>query len=384
MNFFNNYDDSIQWTIPQCDQCLIPEVICKHYDHLEFLDCSISWKQINKGNIFVWQFQVKSFSKATDCHSYLAPSSCSAPHLNSKGVSLAKTVGTRLRTLHTNDHALLNDLNLFSGYMIARGYQETSIKYHLASMANRSRSLLLQGQYQKHRSFVLPLVTILHPSITVLTNLAKRSLQEATIMDPALQFIIPKTSLVVAYKKLPSLQLLLCRNDQNSLAAGPTSSSNHGYLNTGCNCLVCQVSLFGKYVRSPSLPGFLVRIPATVTCRSGPALVYHIVCASGRPECELAHYVGMASSSDKSVFPMHARWSNHKSQSKKRKNFCKLVNHLISFHRGEDPQKFMKITILQAAETPEEALLLETYWARRLFAFKPSGLNVREEDKSLE
>ena len=109
--------------------------------------------------------------------------------------------------------------------------------------------------------------------------------------------------------------------------------------------------------------------------------MYHIVCDSKRPECELAHYVGMASSSDPSVFPMHARWSNHKSQAKMKKNFCKLVNHLIQFHRGEDPQNFMKITILQSANTPEEATILETYWARRLFAFTPSGLNVREENK---
>ena len=53
---------------------------------------------------------------------------------------------------------------------------------------------------------VLPLVTNLHPSITVLTILAKTSLEEATIVDPSLQFILPKSSLVVAYKRLPNLQ----------------------------------------------------------------------------------------------------------------------------------------------------------------------------------
>ena len=49
LNFFNNYDRSIQWTIPQCNLCLMPEVLCQHYDHLEFLDCSVTWKQIRKG-----------------------------------------------------------------------------------------------------------------------------------------------------------------------------------------------------------------------------------------------------------------------------------------------------------------------------------------------
>ena len=44
LNFFNAYESSIQWTIPSCSECLIPQVVCQHYDHLEFLDCNIGWK----------------------------------------------------------------------------------------------------------------------------------------------------------------------------------------------------------------------------------------------------------------------------------------------------------------------------------------------------
>ena len=125
--FFNGFDNSIQWTLPMCSVCSIPEAVCPHYQQMEFLDCLITWKQIQKGDILVWQFQVQSYSKPTDCHAYLHPSSCTAPHLNSKGVSLAKTVGTRLRTIHTNDNALLQDLNLFSGYMFHSGSSMPSL-----------------------------------------------------------------------------------------------------------------------------------------------------------------------------------------------------------------------------------------------------------------
>ena len=76
---------------------------------------------------------------------------------------------------------------------------------------------------------------------------------------------------------------------------------------------------------------------------------------------------------------MRARWSNHKSHARKKVNKCQLVNHLLTFHRGEDPQQFLKITLLEAADTPEEARILEVQWTRRLFSFKPTGLNVREE-----
>ena len=125
---------------------------------------------------------------------------------------------------------------------------------------------------------------------------------------------------------------------------------------------------------------FGIKIPKTITCTSGPAVVYHIVCTADKPECRLAHYVGMASTSDyPAVYPMRARWSNHKSHARKKVNKCQLVNHLLTFHRGEDPQQFLKITLLEAADTPEEARILEVQWTRRLFSFKPTGLNVREE-----
>ena len=380
LRFFNNYEESIQWTIPHCQICSLPEVSCPHYTRLEFLDCCITWKQVLKGGIPIWQFQVSSYSKPTDCHAYLAPTSCTAPHLNSKGVSLAKTVGTRLRTLHTNDYDLLQDLNLYSGYMIARGYKEESIKYHLSSMANRSRDILLRGQYQNHRSFVVPFVTSLHPSTTMLTPLIKQAISEASQQDPTLQYIVPSSSVLVAYKKLRNLQLLLCRNDQNALVSQSNTIRSQGHTDTGCKCLVCKASTFTKYACSPAMPTFGIKIPKTITCTSGPAVVYHIVCTADKPECRLAHYVGMASTSDyPAVYPMRARWSNHKSHSRKKVNKCQLVNHLLTFHRGEDPQQFLKITLLEAADTPEEARILEVQWTRRLFSFKPTGLNVREE-----
>ena len=57
-----------------------------------------------------------------------------------------------------------------------------------------------------------------------------------------------------------------------------------------------------------------------------------------------------------------------------------MTTHLLNFHRGEDPQKFISIQILQSAQSVEEAKQLEIIWTRKLFAYFPSGLNVREED----
>ena len=57
-----------------------------------------------------------------------------------------------------------------------------------------------------------------------------------------------------------------------------------------------------------------------------------------------------------------------------------MTEHLIQFHKGEDPQSFVKITLLDEANTLQETRRLELIWTRKLFAFKPTGLNAREED----
>ena len=293
---------------------------------------------------------------------------------------MAKTVGTRLRTIHTNDKALLQDLNLFSGYMLSRGYKAESIKYNLATMANRSRQLLIKGHYHKPPSLVVPLVTDLHPSITVLTKLTKRSFEVAAKLDPLIDYLIPKSSLIVAYRKLPNLQLLLCKNDQNSLVSRSAPPQIMGYQNTGCKCLVCQASVFGRVVKPPSMPGFAVNLSSNVDCRSGPGVIYHIVCKSGKQCCKVAHYVGRAWTNVSKTYPMHARWSNHKSHFKNNHLNCELTHHLAKYHKGEDPQQFLKIQILEKVAEEELLVQRELYWQRKLFVFWPSGLCKRVEE----
>ena len=320
-----------------------------------------------------------AYSKPTDAHAYLSPSSCTAPHLNEEGISVAKTVGARLRAIHSSDQDLLHSLNHYSGYLIARGYQEKSIKFHLASMANRDRMGTLSGQFKPKPKFIVPMVTDLHPAITCLSTMISTSFSPVLQSDPILNIIIPPTSLVVAYRKLPNLMRYLCSPDQNKFMSQPPLNNVCGYLDTGCRCMVCKVSNFGRFVSSPSLPGFKLPIPGQVSCKSGPAVVYHLVCQSGRPECRRAHYVGMASTSKPNQNPMPYRWSNHKSHHKAAKNLCQMTNHLITCHKNENPQDFVTITMLEACRDKFEAKERETIWAYNLFAFHPTGLNIREE-----
>ena len=90
--------------------------------------------------------------------------------------------------------------------------------------------------------------------------------------------------------------------------------------------------------------------------------------------------MGRVSSSSTKVQAIASRWANHKSHFRKGRDFCTMTTHLLNFHRGEDPQKFISIQILQSAPSVDEANKLELIWTKRVFAFHPSGLNLREED----
>ena len=129
------------------------------------------------------------------------------------------------------------------------------------------------------------------------------------------------------------------------------------------------------------MPGYKVPVKGPTTCTSGPALIYHLICNSGRPECRKAHYVGLASTNVDGVKPMSARWSNHKSHHKKGKNNCQMTEHLLTCHKNEDPQNFVSITILEVCSNVDVARERETVWTFNLFAYQPTGLNKREETK---
>ena len=96
--------------------------------------------------------------------------------------------------------------------------------------------------------------TNLHPAITCLSTMISTSFSPVLQSDPILNMIIPPTSLVVAYRKLPNLMRYLCSPDQNKFLSQPPLNNVCGYLDTGCRCMVCKVSNFGRFASSPSLP----------------------------------------------------------------------------------------------------------------------------------
>ena len=170
---------------------------------------------------------------------------------------------------------------------------------------------MLKGEYKPKPKLTVQLETNLYPAITCLSNILPASFNPVCKADPLLDILLPPSSLMVADKKLPNLMKLLCSPDQNKYLSPPLPSNNSGYMDTGCKCMVCKASNFGRFARSTSMPGHRVPLPGTVTWSS------HCL------------------PSDK---PMSKRWANHKSHHKTGRNNCHMMDHFITCHKNENTQ----------------------------------------------
>ena len=241
LNLFNEFDPDIKWTCPECPcGCGLDSFLCKNSQEIEFLDCKLSLYQVQKtSNQRIWQIKMKPFYKTTDVHSYLHPKSCTSPHLNSFGVSQAKTIGTRLRGICSDDLDLLQAFNEYAGFLKSRGYSEYSIKYHLCQMGNKNRNSVLKTP-QTNPKMVFPLVTNLHPTLYCLRTMLKK-FSSNLFADPIMKRLF-ENKMLLSYRKLPNLQTIIAQPQRQHLNF--SLSSNLGYIPSGDNCQVCRASSF--------------------------------------------------------------------------------------------------------------------------------------------
>ena len=366
LNLFNEFDPDIKWTCPECPcGCGLDSFLCKNSQEIEFLDCKLSLYQVQKtSNQRIWQIKMKPFYKTTDVHSYLHPKSCTSPHLNSFGVSQAKTIGTRLRGICSDDLDLLQAFNEYAGFLKSRGYSEYSIKYHLCQMGNKNRNSVLETP-QTNPKMVFPLVTNLHPTLYCLRTMLKK-FSSNLFADPIMKRLF-ENKMLLSYRKLPNLQTIIAQPQRQHLNF--SLSSNLGYIPSGDNCQVCRASSFGRLVKPLSIPQFSVRIPATVTCQTKNC-IYYLKCKGSLLSCKKAHYVGSTENIKK-------RFANHKSHIKRKKVFCNATGHFIKHHPNIDPEELLEITILES-DISSNLNKLEDKWRWNLLTWFPFGLNTRE------
>ena len=118
LKILNSERDELTFTTEYCSCGNVLGCCSSCPASLPFLDCMVSvyMKEMEDGSILP-QIKTITYSKPTDIHHYIEPSSCT-PNLNERSPAIIKGVAHRLRATNMLDDDLLHSLNIFSGYMI--------------------------------------------------------------------------------------------------------------------------------------------------------------------------------------------------------------------------------------------------------------------------
>ena len=376
LDILNGEREELKFTTELCP-CGNVMGSCQHCPKtIPYLDCKVSiYQELLEDGSSVSQLKTTTYSKPTDVHHYIPPSSCT-PNLSSKFPAIIKGVAHRLRLTNMLDADLLVALNNFSGYLEASGYDKATIITFFTDIMKVSNRHLAFNIKEQDSRFKIALVTKLHPA---LPNLAKMIDQFYPIIKncPASSIIFPRSSLISAHRKLPTLSNILV---SNPFFIPQTPNSPRGFHQTpGCSCKLCKEATFATFISPSNSNGRGFNIPSPINCLA-VNVVYAIGCPCGRL------YVG------KTAAPK-GRWSNHKSHIRNQQKTCNLATHCAGDHTDSmvgpgklsasgDIKSLLKFTLLESVGphgSPETLEIVEEQWRNKLQSWAPNGLNSRED-----
>ena len=342
---------------------------------IPFLDCLISIYTIETDDgLAIPQLKTVTYSKSTDVHHYIEPTSCT-PNLHRKSTSIIKGVAHRLRITNMLDQDLLSAFNLFSGYLIASGYDKSTILKHFTEFLDVPNRSLVFKKKVIDTSFKIALVTDMHPA---LPNVQKVFDRYYSIIEscPFSSKILPRESLISTSRKLINLSGIVAGNPFSVPQQHPSLKGFQRVAN--CRCKVCKEAFFTSIVYPQLSKDRGYSLPAPITCAS-VNVVYLIICSCGK------YYVGRTEN------PRN-RWCNHKSHIRQNYTSCHLASHCVKHHKnliGED--KLYDVTevkgafkyILLEALGPhchlDDLKKREDIWRTRLESWYPVGLNKKDD-----
>ena len=359
------------------EKCLCGDVLgcCRSCDRsLPFLDCLISVYTVEVDGLSISQIKTVTYSKPTDVHHYIEPSSCT-PKLHSKSLAIIKGVAHRLRVTNMLDQDLLIALNKFSGYLVASGYDRSTIIKHFTDVLEISNRALVFREKSLDNTFKIAFVTDMHPALPNVQKVFDR-FYPVIMSCPFSSKILPRGALISANRKLRDLSSIIAGNP---FKLPPSNQHLKGFQQVeGCKCKVCKEGFCTSivYPQISKERGFSLPAPINCTCSN---VIYLIICSCGK------YYVGRTDKPRK-------RWANHKSHVRNSYTSCNLASHCVKNHPGlvgedtlyrlEEVRNAFKFTLLESlgdGAPLEELKNREEVWRNRLESWHPVGLNVRED-----
>ena len=344
---------------------------------VEFLDLYI----YTKNN----EIHTKLFSKASDTHSYLVPSSCHKEHIIK---NIPFSIARRVYQNNSEENNYEVDKVTYTNYLKERGYNVELIKESFEKVETLDRKSLYSIKENQPLKQCLPLVIDYNPSLPPLSKIINKH-KYILSLDNKLEKIINPENIFVSYRSNKTIKEILISNKLKSV-------ENTRDVETGCfkcdKCYLCKWYLKETKTCTSYHTNQVFHIKNKVTCNS-KYVVYLIDC-----DLHKKSYIRYTTTN------MTMRFSNNKSHVKSKKCTCEIVSHLIkeihdldfSNYRNYDESlsKTISVTIIEQVNGIRESDSTEVkeakcekreaYWQRQLKTLKSfGGLNKRDGKKYL-
>ena len=177
------------------------------------------------------------FSKATDAHLYLLPSSNHPPDTT---LNIPYGVGLRLRRICSDNTRFEGRLQEYGTYFLNHGYQEEHIRKEFAKVRGIQREKALSTSIRSHKDRV-PFIMKWDPRLPNLNAVIRKNLK-LLYSDPENKKIFPKKSFMVSYKRSRNLKQILVpkKTAKNRLCSYSEWKHPGCYKCSAKKCDICQ------------------------------------------------------------------------------------------------------------------------------------------------
>ena len=314
---------------------------------MSFLDTTTTVKE---GNM-----TTDLYSKPTDKHQYLSPSSCHPKHCF-KSIPFSQAI--RVKRICSTVETTKQRLGDLRHHLKKRGYNDKVIESGFSKASEINRNDLLEYKEKKINKRV-PLVLTYHPSLAKIAGIVRHHWKEIEKSETLVK-LFPEPP-VVAFRRPKSIKDTLVR------AAVSRPSSTVGQCKPcGDKRCKCCLQLQHTQVFHSKTTGKEYKIFCNVNCKT-PNVVYLLdchVCGS--------QYVG------ESVQPFNKRMNGHRSDLTK-KTLLPVSQHFVS--PGHSLEDFGRSKIYIIDHNPSwkenQRQKKESFWIRELQTLHPEGINKK-------
>ena len=307
------------------------------------------------------------YSKPTDAHKYLRPSSSHPKHTFR---SIVYSGATRLRRLCSTEGTYALRAEEFSKHLEASGYDPSFVKPILAEVAKKDRKTLLTPSEKPPTSDRVPLVATFHPQMPNATHFHNKHKSILSKSD-RMSKVLPHNP-IVAMRRPSNLGNFLIKTKPSSLTTRPLHTLPPGFNRCGDKrCQICTPKgngtphgIFAASVKSTTTSNSFP-VPSPSNCNSSNC-IYVVSCS----ECK-TQYVG------KTVDPLRARFNNHKTSVRRGDRDKPVAVHFNS--PGHNGVTDMRVQVVEVVPFNTDISRRESHWMWNLKCHELNGgLNLEE------